>query len=59
MAGVVSHIQILTQVRYDMRGHGRSGKPDVSEGYASNLYAADYAAVAEEFQLFRPVFVGW
>lgn len=42
-----------------MRGHGRSGKPDVSEGYASNLYAADFAAVAERFNLSRPFFVGW
>ncbi|KAF8905798.1 Alpha/Beta hydrolase protein [Gymnopilus junonius] len=32
-------------VSYDMRGHGRSGKPDTVEGYASTLYADDFAAV--------------
>ncbi|KAJ7125355.1 Alpha/Beta hydrolase protein [Mycena epipterygia] len=30
----------LYLVRYDVRGHGRSGKPVDAEGYASSLYAA-------------------
>ncbi|KAJ7721466.1 alpha/beta-hydrolase [Mycena metata] len=46
-------------VRYDVRGHGRSGKPTAAEGYASSLYAADFAAVAKEFALDKPIFVGW
>ncbi|EJD03378.1 alpha/beta-hydrolase [Fomitiporia mediterranea MF3/22] len=46
-------------VRYDMRGHGRSGKPITEEGYASNLLADDFAAVMKAFNLYKPVFVGW
>ncbi|KZV68761.1 alpha/beta-hydrolase [Peniophora sp. CONT] len=46
-------------VRYDMRGHGRSGKPEAEESYSSERYAEDYLAVAHAFDLKRPVFVGW
>lgn len=46
-------------VRYDMRGHGRSGKPDSIEGYSSKLYADDFAAVVEAHGLSRPFVVGW
>jgi len=49
----------LYLVRYDVRGHGRSGKPAGAEGYASSLYAADFAAVAKAFSVNMPVFVGW
>ncbi|KAJ7503181.1 alpha/beta-hydrolase [Mycena galericulata] len=49
----------LYLVRYDMRGHGRSGKPSSPEGYASALFAADFSAVAKAFSLNMPVFVGW
>ncbi|KAH8103686.1 Alpha/Beta hydrolase protein [Phellopilus nigrolimitatus] len=42
-----------------MRGHGRSGKPDSIEGYASNLYADDFAEVLKAFGLRKPVFIGW
>ncbi|KAJ7817275.1 alpha/beta-hydrolase [Mycena olivaceomarginata] len=52
-------LEKLYLVRYDVRGHGRSGKPNSAEGYASSLYAADFAAVAAEFSLHMPVFVGW
>ncbi|KAJ6497450.1 alpha/beta-hydrolase [Mycena sanguinolenta] len=52
-------LEKLYLVRYDVRGHGRSGKPDSAEGYASSLYAADFSAVAEGFSLNMPVFVGW
>jgi pimeloyl-ACP methyl ester carboxylesterase len=48
-----------SQVRYDFHGHRRSGKPNSAEGYASSLYAADFAAVAAGFSLHMPVFVGW
>jgi hypothetical protein len=47
------------QVRYDMRGHGRSGKPSEMEGYASKLYADDFAAVCAAFEVKRPVVVPW
>ncbi|KAJ7503179.1 alpha/beta-hydrolase [Mycena galericulata] len=49
----------LYLVRYDVRGHGRSGKPSSPEGYASPLYAADFSAVVKAFSLKMPVFVGW
>ncbi|KAJ7821547.1 Alpha/Beta hydrolase protein [Mycena olivaceomarginata] len=51
-------LEKLYLVRYDVRGHGRSGKPNSAEGYASSLYAADFAAVAAEFSLHMPVLVG-
>ncbi|KAK7057745.1 AB hydrolase-1 domain-containing protein [Favolaschia claudopus] len=53
------HMHNSLLVRYDVRGHGRSGKPTTPEGYASALYAADFAAVVEGFGLHMPVFVGW
>ncbi|KAI5117030.1 hypothetical protein M0805_002246 [Coniferiporia weirii] len=46
-------------VRYDMRGHGRSAKPDTIEGYSSKLFADDFAAIKKEFGLRRPILVGW
>ncbi|KLO08125.1 alpha/beta-hydrolase [Schizopora paradoxa] len=46
-------------VRFDMRGHGRSGKPDSAEGFASQRYAEDFAAVMKAFNLHRPVVLGW
>ncbi|VDC05615.1 unnamed protein product [Peniophora sp. CBMAI 1063] len=46
-------------VRYDMRGHGRSGKPKTAEEYASERFAQDFVAVVEAFNLERPVLVGW
>ena len=42
-----------------MRGHGRSGKPASMEGHASALYAADFEAVVNTFQLRKPVVLGW
>lgn len=42
-----------------MRGHGRSGKPDNAEGYASQRYAQDFAAVMKAFSLRKPVVLGW
>ncbi|EJD03379.1 alpha/beta-hydrolase [Fomitiporia mediterranea MF3/22] len=38
-------------VRYDMRAHGRSDKPTTEEGYTSNLFADDFAAVMKAFNL--------
>ena len=46
-------------VRYDMRGHGRSGKPTTAEEYASERLAQDFAVVLEAFDLKQPIFVGW
>lgn len=44
---------------YDLRGHGRSGKPGDEKGHASALYADDFAAVTKAFNLHLPILVGW
>lgn len=46
-------------VRYDLRGHGRSGKPSNEEGHASSLYADDFVTVCKAFNLNKPIHVGW
>ncbi|KAJ3519764.1 hypothetical protein NMY22_g13054 [Coprinellus aureogranulatus] len=46
-------------VAYDLRGHGRSGKPDAVEGYSSELYAQDFNAVVKAFNVKSPILVGW
>ncbi|EJD03465.1 alpha/beta-hydrolase [Fomitiporia mediterranea MF3/22] len=46
-------------VRYDVRGHGRSGKPDTIEEYASKLFADDFAAVLQAFKVHKPIVVAW
>lgn len=45
-------------VAWDMRGHGRSDKPDDEYG-DSQLWAADLHAVITELALHRPVVTGW
>jgi pimeloyl-ACP methyl ester carboxylesterase len=47
------------QVRYDARGHGRSGKPETADAYISGCYADDFEAVCRAFNLRKPVFCGW
>jgi len=42
-----------------MRGHGRSGKPDIVEAHASKLYADDFALIVSAFNLKSPVMIGW
>ncbi|THH17323.1 hypothetical protein EW146_g3466 [Bondarzewia mesenterica] len=46
-------------VRYDTRGHGRSGKPDTPDAHLSRLYADDFMAVVHAFALKNPIFVSW
>ncbi|KAJ6508937.1 alpha/beta-hydrolase [Mycena sanguinolenta] len=46
-------------VRYDVRGHGRSGKPSTQEAYESKLFAEDFKTVMDAFGLKRPVLAGW
>ncbi|KAJ3519765.1 hypothetical protein NMY22_g13055 [Coprinellus aureogranulatus] len=46
-------------IAYDLRGHGRSGKPDTVEGYSSELYAQDFNAVVQAFNVTSPILVGW
>ena len=50
---------LRSQVRYDMRGHGRSSMPTSLDGYASDLYAADFSAVMDEYKVRRPILIGW
>ncbi|KAG6867843.1 hypothetical protein C0993_010332 [Termitomyces sp. T159_Od127] len=45
-------------VRYDARGHGRSGQPTTEEAYISARYAEDFDAVCEAFKLDKPFYVG-
>jgi pimeloyl-ACP methyl ester carboxylesterase len=47
------------QVRYDARGHGRSGKPEEEEAWLSARIAEDFLAVAEAFEVRCPIYVGW
>ncbi|KAI0833483.1 alpha/beta-hydrolase [Trametes gibbosa] len=46
-------------VRYDMRGHGRSGKPLDSKDYESLRFAEDFTAVCDSFSIERPFLAGW
>ena len=46
-------------VRYEMRGHGRSGKPLEEEGYTSTKIAEDFRTVCEAFGLVKPFIAGW
>lgn len=46
-------------VRYEMRGHGRSGKPEGFDAYASVRHAEDFRTVCEAFELVRPFVLGW
>ncbi|WP_288587827.1 alpha/beta fold hydrolase [uncultured Methylobacterium sp.] len=48
------------RVRFDLRGHGDSDKPDALDAYAAaDLWADDVAAVIAAAGLRRPVLVGW
>lgn len=47
-------------VRFDLRGHADSGKPDALDAYADpDRWADDVAAVISATGLRRPVLVGW
>lgn len=46
-------------MRYDLRGHGRSGKPETAAGYTSDKFAEDFKAVMTAFGLTKPIVVGW
>ncbi|KAJ6558249.1 Alpha/Beta hydrolase protein [Mycena capillaripes] len=46
-------------VRYDVRGHGRSGKPADQASWESKRLAEDFDAVVEAFKLDKPFVLGW
>ncbi|KAJ7077696.1 alpha/beta-hydrolase [Mycena belliarum] len=52
-------LETLYIVRYDVRGHGRSGKPTTEEAYHSKRFAEDFKVVMDAFELKRPVLAGW
>ncbi|KAK7677749.1 hypothetical protein QCA50_019301 [Cerrena zonata] len=49
----------IYMIRYEMRGHGRSGHPLDFDSYASLRFAEDFMAVYNAFQLKKPFICGW
>ncbi|KAF7361474.1 putative oxidoreductase ephD [Mycena sanguinolenta] len=52
-------IASLYLVRYDIRGHGRSGKPTEEAAWESKRLAEDFDAVVQAFKLDKPFVLGW
>ncbi|PFH46681.1 hypothetical protein AMATHDRAFT_43441 [Amanita thiersii Skay4041] len=46
-------------VRYDVRGHGRSGKPTDEAAWESKRFSEDFDAVLQAFNLTKPYIAGW
>ncbi|KAH9838237.1 alpha/beta-hydrolase [Rhodofomes roseus] len=46
-------------VRYEMRGHGRSGMPESLAAYRALRHAEDFRTVCEAFGVVRPIVLGW
>jgi len=46
-------------VRYDTRGHGRSGKPEEEEAWQSERLSQDFDAVVTGFELKVPFVAAW
>ncbi|KAJ7099930.1 alpha/beta-hydrolase [Mycena belliarum] len=51
-------LESLYIVRYDIRGHGRSGKPTTTDAYESKRFAEDFRTVMDAFELKKPVLTG-
>lgn len=51
-------LKFRLKVRYDARGHGRSGKPEDEKAWESKHLAEDFDAVVNGFNLYRPYLVG-
>ena len=52
-------LENLFMVRFDTRGHGRSGMVEDPVAFESIRYAEDFKAVCDEFRLNKPIIVGW
>lgn len=53
-------LQKFRIITYDLRGHGRSGKPDSADAYKDGgRWADDLAAVLKRSKAKKPVLVGW
>lgn len=50
---------VVVKVRYDTRGHGRSGKPEDAAAWESKRLAEDFDAVVRGFGLSRPFVACW
>ncbi|KAG6836594.1 hypothetical protein H0H93_006230 [Arthromyces matolae] len=48
-----------SQVRYDIRGHGRSGKPQYEDAWGSQRFAQDFDTVLQAFELTKPFVAAW
>ncbi|XP_006456516.1 hypothetical protein AGABI2DRAFT_195608 [Agaricus bisporus var. bisporus H97] len=46
-------------VRYDTRGHGRSGKSTAEEAWESKRFSEDFEAVCSEFNVREAYVLGW
>ncbi|MGT2460999.1 alpha/beta fold hydrolase [Sinomonas atrocyanea] len=57
--GYVKALEGFTVVRIDLRGHGRSGKPDASPAYRMELHTADVLAVLDAEGIGRAHLVGY
>lgn len=49
----------LHMIRFDVRGHGRSGMPEDPAAYESARFAEDYKTVADAYGLQKPIIVAW
>ena len=52
-------LENLYMVKYELRGHGRSGKPIEADAYGGRRYAEDFIAVCKAFGLVKPFVCGW
>ncbi|EGN98422.1 hypothetical protein SERLA73DRAFT_183422, partial [Serpula lacrymans var. lacrymans S7.3] len=46
-------------IRYDIRGHGRSDKPEDDAAWQTERFAEDFLAVVAEYQVHQPFVMGW
>lgn len=49
----------LYMIKYETRGHGRSGQPESEEAYISARHAEDFHAVCTAFNVTEPIVVSW
>jgi len=52
-------LENLYLVRYEVRGHGRSGQPLEEKDYESARHAEDFKAVMDTFSVVKPFLAGW
>ncbi|GJE99201.1 alpha/beta hydrolase [Phanerochaete sordida] len=55
-AHLLQHAYVIA---YDLRGNGRSDKPEAPASYAGECCAADFQAVCTAFAVTRPFLLGW